>query len=153
MEYGTIKIPAARYSERLKTTMGYAVFEAVRIGSCEVRPEDFLLALAVCQPIEMQQLLGATHSFRVQFSEVGPPPRGGTPVTGPEFCSPVLGADGQSILVMAEEEAKLLGDTTVDTPHLLVSLLRCDTSVAARILQERGLRLDVARTNAARWLT
>jgi ATP-dependent Clp protease ATP-binding subunit ClpA len=48
-------------------------------------------------------------------------------------------------LLLAGEEADRLSSRRICTEHLLLGLLRCDGSLAAQLLQERGLQLALLR--------
>ena len=49
------------------------------------------------------------------------------------------------VVVLAQEEARLLNHNYIGTEHILLGLLREETSVAATILGERGMRLAAVR--------
>jgi ATP-dependent Clp protease ATP-binding subunit ClpA len=49
------------------------------------------------------------------------------------------------VLVAAAREARSLGSQHIAAEHLLLGILHAETSVAALILRERGLRLEILR--------
>ncbi len=54
------------------------------------------------------------------------------------------------VLVLAQEEAALLGHNYIGTEHLLLGLLREDTGVAAAVLKEFGVELGQVRAMVER---
>src|SRR5215469_7806348 len=54
------------------------------------------------------------------------------------------------VLVLAQEEAALLGHNYIGTEHLLLGLLREDTGVAAIVLKEFGVELSQVRAMVER---
>ena len=57
--------------------------------------------------------------------------------------------DARRVLVAAAREARAMGSSEIDAEHLLLGLLWAETSVAALILRERGLRLETLRERLA----
>jgi ATP-dependent Clp protease ATP-binding subunit ClpC len=53
--------------------------------------------------------------------------------------------DGRRVVVLAQEEARLLNHNYIGTEHLLLALLRSQGTVAARALESLDISLDVAR--------
>lgn len=58
-------------------------------------------------------------------------------------------ADARRALVLAEQEARLLGHDRVGTEHLLLGLLADGTSAAATALRDAGATIDAARRKVA----
>ena len=56
------------------------------------------------------------------------------------------------VVVLAEEEARMLHHNWIGTEHLLLGLIRAGDDVAARVLTELGVDLDRAREQATRLL-
>jgi hypothetical protein len=54
------------------------------------------------------------------------------------------------VVALAGEEAKALGDSQIDTEHLLLGLLREQESIPATILAAQGLTIAALRTEVAR---
>ena len=59
--------------------------------------------------------------------------------------------DAQRAIGFARVEAENLQSPTIDPTHLLLGLLHSDTSLAALILRERGLRLEPLRAALGGW--
>jgi hypothetical protein len=53
--------------------------------------------------------------------------------------------EARRVVVLAQEEARLLGHPNIGTEHILLGLLREDTGSAARALDALGIRLQAAR--------
>jgi ATP-dependent Clp protease ATP-binding subunit ClpC len=49
------------------------------------------------------------------------------------------------VLVLAQEEARLLNHNFIGTEHILLGLVREDDGVAAKALESLGIRLDAVR--------
>lgn len=58
-------------------------------------------------------------------------------------------ADANQVIVLAQSEAKRLGDTQLDTEHLLLGLLRADDGLAADVLAASGVTVAAARDATA----
>ncbi len=56
----------------------------------------------------------------------------------------------RQVVVLAQDEARTLGNDSIGTEHLLLGLLREENGVAAQVLAALGITLEDARTNAAR---
>ena len=53
--------------------------------------------------------------------------------------------DARSVMVLAQEEARLLSHQYVGTEHLLLGLIREERGVAAHVLETVGIHLDSVR--------
>ena len=62
-----------------------------------------------------------------------------------------FGDDARLALVAAAREARGLSSRQIGAEHLLLGLLHSDTSLAALILRERGLRLEPLRAAIGGW--
>ncbi len=68
-----------------------------------------------------------------------------------EFLLPRLGNDivmdrnAKRVIDLAYDEARFLGDTSINTEHLLLGLIRLDTGFPYRALASRGIDLERAR--------
>jgi len=56
----------------------------------------------------------------------------------------------RSVVVLAQEEARLLDHNYIGTEHILLGLLRESGGVAARVITSAGLSLEAARTEVER---
>ena len=67
---------------------------------------------------------------------------------GQSRCSPMferLSDDARSVMVLAQEEARLLSHQYLGTEHLLLGLIREERGVAAQVLETVGIHLDPVR--------
>ena len=60
-----------------------------------------------------------------------------------------LTEESKKVLKLAGEEADRLGHRHVGTEHFLVALIRVDGSLAAKLLQKRGLKPEAIREQLA----
>ena len=58
----------------------------------------------------------------------------------------------RQVLVIAQEEARMLGHKTVGTEHVLLGLLHTGTGAGQEVLAGAGVRLDSARGHVAELL-
>ena len=58
--------------------------------------------------------------------------------------------ESKRVLPYAAEEAEGLGHRHIGTEHVLLGLLREEQCFAAKLLRERGLRLELAREEVAK---
>jgi transposase-like protein len=56
-----------------------------------------------------------------------------------------VSSEARRAIQFAREEAKRLGQPAVGTEHILLGILRCDDSLAAKALAAEGVTLDAAR--------
>jgi transposase-like protein len=56
-----------------------------------------------------------------------------------------VSGDARRAVQFAREEAKRLGQAAVGTEHILLGILRCEDSLAARALSAEGITLEAAR--------
>src|SRR5262249_27972909 len=61
-----------------------------------------------------------------------------------------LSNESKRILANSAEEAGRLGQLHIGTEHLLLGILKQETSVAARVLSARGMQLQAVRDELAR---
>ena len=67
---------------------------------------------------------------------------------GQSRCSPMferLSDDARSVMVLAQEEARLLSHQYLGTEHLLLGLIREERGVAAQVLETVDIHLDPVR--------
>ncbi|HMZ78492.1 MAG TPA: ATP-dependent Clp protease ATP-binding subunit [Acidobacteriota bacterium] len=138
-----------RYTEKARRVIFFARYEASQFGAPAIDAEHILLGL-------MREDKGLTNRFlvRAQISiesirrdiESRTIPRERTSPTVDLPLSP----EAKRVLTFAAEESERLSHRHIGTEHLLLGLLREENSVAARILYERGLRLNAIRDELSR---
>jgi ATP-dependent Clp protease ATP-binding subunit ClpA len=132
-----------RYTERARRVIFFARFEASQFGSTSIESEHFLLGLIRedrniegrfvrdLPPVEnIRKEVEARTTIREKVS---------TSIDLP------LTDECKRILSYATEEAERLKHRHIGTEHLLLGILREEKSLAAKVLQERGLRLSIVR--------
>lgn len=137
-----------RYTEKARRVIFFARFEASHYGSPYIETEHLLLGLLrEDRPLTKRFLgeVGAETTIRAEIEKhIVPRERIPTSVEMP------LAEDCKKVLNKAAEEADRLAQRYVGTEHLFVGLLHVESSLAAQILQARGLRLTTLREEAAK---
>ncbi len=137
-----------KYTEKARRVIFFARYEASQLGSRKIETEHVLLGLFR----EDKALAGrffpradtAVESIRKQIES--------RTVVQDKMCRSVeLPLSDESIKVLnhASEEADRLLCNYVGTEHILLGLLREEESVAAAILQQKGLQLTQVREELA----
>src|SRR5262245_801905 len=136
-----------RYTERARRVIFFARYEASQFGSVTIETEHLLLGLIREDKNLINRLLGnpSIDSIRKEIEARIPiHERVPTSVDLP------LSHECRRILAYAAEEAERLKHRHIGTEHLLLGMLREEHSVAARVLQERGLYLNAIREELER---
>lgn len=139
-----------KLSEAAKRTLFLARYEASQAGHTEITPEHLLFGLLVEGEEVAMELLRRSEIYpevlRAELEKYHLARRGevSTSVEVP------FSAETKRILKMAEEEADRLLHPYVGGEHLLIGLLRMDSSPGGEMLRERGLRLYAVREEIVR---
>ncbi|HKE34909.1 MAG TPA: Clp protease N-terminal domain-containing protein [Candidatus Acidoferrum sp.] len=132
-----------RYTEKARRVIFFARYEASQYGSPYIETEHLLLGLLREDRALAARFLGGTKvepEIRADIEQqIIHRERIDTSVEMP------LTAESMRILNFAAEEAERLGHGHVGTEHLLLGMLRMEGSLAAQVLQKRGLKLDQIR--------
>jgi ATP-dependent Clp protease ATP-binding subunit ClpA len=137
-----------RYTERARRVIFFARYEASQFGSVTIETEHFLLGLSREDKDLMNRFLGDTflpESIRKEIESLSEK----RAKTSTSIDLP-LSDECKRILAYANEETERLGARWLDTEHLLLGILREEACLAARILHERGLRVEAVRDELAR---
>jgi ATP-dependent Clp protease ATP-binding subunit ClpC len=133
-------------TERARRTLFFARYEASRAGAGQIESGHLLLGLLRESDEIVEQLLARfqidSDSLKSEMPVVG----GGEVSTPGELP---LSDESRRILMLAAHEAEVLGQMTVGNEHLLLGILRLETSAAARTLVGKGLSLFAAREELA----
>lgn len=135
-----------RYTEQARRVIFFARYEASQFGSQEMEPEHFLLALLREDPGLMKRFLPHTagEEIRQQIQrETAPRAKISVSVDLP------LSHTAKRVLAYGAEEAMRMNHSHIGTEHHLLGLLRAP-SLAARILESRGVTLEGARQEIAK---
>jgi len=132
-----------RYTERARRVIFFARYEASQFGSTTIETEHFLLGLIREDKNLTNRFLRSSPSIESIRKEV----EGRTTIREKVSTSIDLPLSNECkrILAYAAEEAEQLNHRHIGTDHLLLGILREEKSLAAEILQERGLRLNTIR--------
>src|ERR1044071_3472693 len=133
-----------RFTERAQRVILIAQEEANRLHHDYVGTEHLLLGLiALGEGVAAQVLANLGVDLRRVRSEI-------EKIVGTGDNVMLLGEipftpRAKKVLEYAVEEAQHMGHSYVGTEHLLLGLIREEEGVAARVLENIGLRLDVVR--------
>ncbi|MEZ8219202.1 Clp amino terminal domain-containing protein, pathogenicity island component [Candidatus Fervidibacteria bacterium JGI MDM2 SSWTFF-3-K9] len=134
-----------RYTERARKAMLHAEDWAIRLRSTHISPEHILLGLLEEKDtlaVQMLERLGVdVHKMK---SELENQLKAQAPAH-PPVGSPALNAPAKQVLIHVADEAKSLGDSHIDTGHLLLALLREKQGLAAKILAKYNVRYEDVR--------
>src|SRR5580692_3956090 len=137
-----------RYTEKARRVTFFARYEASQFGSPYIETEHLLLGLLRADKALVNRFLRAqasAESIRKQIeAHATVREKTATSVDLP------LSNEGKRVLAYAAEEAARLGHSHIGSEHLLLGLLREDKCFAARILEERGVKLAQVRDELAR---
>jgi ATP-dependent Clp protease ATP-binding subunit ClpA len=132
-----------RYTEKARRVIFFARAEASEYGSPTIETEHLLLGL-------LREDKGISHRYdgvtlneaeiRAVLSKLSVPrPQISTSVDLP------LSNESKYILAFSAEEAERFSHKHIGTEHLVAGILREENCLAARLLRERGLHLQLAR--------
>jgi ATP-dependent Clp protease ATP-binding subunit ClpA len=137
-----------RYTERARRVIFFARYETSRLGGTTIESEHLLLGLIREDKNLTNRFLRNSSSIESIRKEI----EGRTTIREKVSTSIDLPLSNECkrILAYAAEEAERLNHRHIGTEHLLLGMLREEKSVAAEILQERGLRLNTIREELSR---
>ena len=133
-----------KYTEKSRRVIFFARYEASQLGRSSIETEHILLGLlregdSVTSKLFAQSKI-KLEAMRKEIEEVtSPKDKVSTSIEIP------LSEESKRVLAYAAEEAESLLHKYIGTEHILLGLLRERKSLAARILAEKGLRLNSAR--------
>jgi len=137
-----------RYTEKARRVIFFARYEASQYGSSLIESEHLLLGLLREDKALSNRFLrghGSIETIRKQIE-------GRTTIRERVSTSVELpfSEEVKQILRHALEQAERMAHKHIGTEHLLLGMLCEEKSLAAEILQERGLRLSTVREELAR---
>jgi hypothetical protein len=132
-----------RFTEKARRVIFFARFEASQYGSQYIETEHLLLGLFREEPSLFSGRLGPTidmDNIRKEIEgRITPRERISTSVEVP------LSMESKQVLTFAFEESNTLGHRYIGPEHFLLGILRVESSLAARLLLERGLKSGLIR--------
>src|SRR5437867_7857254 len=132
-----------RYTEKARRVIFFARYEASQFGSPSIETEHLLLGLMREDKSLTNRFLRSHSSIESIRKEIE-----GRTLIREKVSTSIdlpLSAECKRILAFAAEESERLRNRHIGTEHLLLGILREDKCVAAEILHDRGLRLNVIR--------
>jgi ATP-dependent Clp protease ATP-binding subunit ClpC len=141
-----------RYTEKARRVIFFARYEASQFGAPAIEAEHILLGL-------MREDKNLTTRFfrhpQANIDAIRKEIEGRTIIRDRVSTSVdlPLSTEAKRVLAFAAEESERLQHRHIGTEHLLLGLLREERSVAAEILYERGLRLNIIREELTRSTT
>jgi ATP-dependent Clp protease ATP-binding subunit ClpA len=135
----------ARFTERARRVIFFARYETARLGGAAIETEHLLLGLLREGKGLTAHILSGRHiSHRTTFPEVEARSPSGRPIRPTSIDVP-LSPETKRVLSYAAYESAGMGHCYIGNEHLLLGLLREDGSLAATILEEKGMRLAATR--------
>jgi hypothetical protein len=131
-----------RYTEKARRVIFFARYEASQYGSPQIETEHLLLGLAREDQSLLRMFLGDENigNIRVEIEQH---------ITRQQMISTSvevpLTNESKKVLTLASDEARRLNHRHVGTAHMLLGMLGVEDSLAARLLQAKGLKAEVAR--------
>lgn len=145
---GSMKRREARFTQEAERAISFARVEAERLQSPTIEPVHLLLGL-LHVPVPAITRLLPLESHDAIRQEVKEHVGGGAIVDYRDDLP--FGEEARLALVAAAREARGLDSRQIGAEHLLLGLLHSETSLAALMLRERGLRLDAVRAQIGGW--
>jgi ATP-dependent Clp protease ATP-binding subunit ClpA len=137
-----------RFAEEAQRAIAFARVEAERLQSSTIEPVHLLLGLLHGPAPAIVRLLPEDWHQAIR-DEIKDHVGGGAIVDYRDDLP--FSDDARLALVAAAREARGFSSRQIAAEHLLLGLLHSDTSLAALILRERGLRLEPLRAAIGGW--
>jgi ATP-dependent Clp protease ATP-binding subunit ClpC len=141
-----------RYTERARRVLFFARYESSQFGSFAIESEHVLLGLIREGKGLTSRIFALVHT---SLESIRREIESRTAVHDKKTSTSVeipFTAETKRILQFAAEEADSLTHAYIGTEHLLLGILREERCLAARILMEKGLRINVVRGEIVRLL-
>ena len=139
-----------RYTERSRRVIFFARYEALQYGSPVISPEHVLLGLLRDDKTLSARYFPYTPTISPEKIRRDIEERIVVRDRMPQSSELHLSADTKRVLVIANEESRILKQRTVSPEHILLGIIRHSTSVAAEILASFGLRPQDVRDQLMR---
>lgn len=139
-----------RYTEKARRVIFFARYEALQYGSLVISPEHILLGLMREDKTMSARFFPFRSGLTVDAIRREVESRIVLREKMPQSAELHLAPETKRILAFAHEESERLRSRTIGTEHLLLGLLREDTSIAAEILYSQGVKLQSVREEISR---
>jgi len=144
--------PFDRFNDRAKRTLALAQDEAIRFNHNYIGPEHLLLALIrEGEGVAARVLSGLGIPLSKVRGEVERIIGRGESTTSPSEIT--LTPRTKKVIELAIDESQKLGHHDVRTEHLLLGLIRDETSMACEILKSQGAKLETIRLHVIAMLS
>ena len=140
-----------KYTERARRVIFFARYEASQLGKNSIETEHLLLGL-LREGQGLTARMFAASGIKLEGLRKEMEMRTGTGQKVSTSIEIPLSSETKRILAYAAEEAEKLAHGYIGTEHILLGILRERKSLAARLLQEKGLKLAGAREEILRYL-
>jgi len=139
-----------RYTERSRRVIFFARYEALQYGSPVISPEHVLLGLLREDKTLSSRYFPYTPTISPDKIRRDIEERIVVRDRMPQSSELHLSADTKRVLVIANEESRLLKQRNVSPEHVLLGIIRHSTSIAAEVLASYGLRPQDVRDQIMR---
>ncbi len=137
----------AKFSQRIKDVLTYSKEEAVRLGNNHISPEHLFLGIlreGEGVAVDVLALLGADLFELKKLVERSIKPDISAKQTDVDNI-PLL-KSSEKVLKLVYLEARDLKNTTIDTGHLLLAIMRDETGPVNNLLGSHGIDYDAVKT-------
>ena len=139
-----------RYSERSRRVIFFSRYEALQYGSPVISPEHLLLGLMREDKTISARYFAFRHDITVDGVRREIEGRIVVRDRIPQSSELHLSGETKRILLNANEESRLLKHRYIGPEHILLGIMREESSAAAEILRQFGLRTQTLRDEIAR---
>lgn len=134
-----------KYTEKARRVIFFARYEALQYGSRFIAPEHLLLGLLREDKTVITRFFPFPSSASIDVIRREIENRIVLRERIPQTTELRLAPETKRVLAYASEESQRLHAQSVNTEHILLGILREETSLAAEILREYGVRLQTTR--------
>lgn len=141
----------AKFSQKLKDVLSYSREEAIRLGNTNIGTEHLFLGIVRDGEgiaIDVLNSLGVNIQQVRTVVEDNIRSSHSTPVS--ELENVPLLKSAERVLKLVYLEARSLKDTTIDTGHLLLAILRDENSLITQVLESQKVNYDSLKKEMAR---
>jgi ATP-dependent Clp protease ATP-binding subunit ClpC len=136
----------AKFSQRIKDVLTYSKEEAIRLGNKEIGPEHlFLGILREGEGVAINVLISLRVNLYELRKDIEATLASAGPVKVTETDNIPLLKSSERVLKLVYLEAKSLKNTTIDTGHLLLAIIKDEDSIISRVLYEHNISYEKVR--------
>ncbi len=130
----------AKFSQKIKDVLSYSKEEAVRLGNAFVSPEHFFLGiLREGDGVAVELLTSLCNDLSELKFTIESSIKSDGPIKIKDIENLPLLKSSEKILKMVYLEARALKNETITTGHLLLAILRDETSALSKLLIENNV--------------